>query len=290
MVHEFDAKKTEEFFNRRSDCFESFNSLKRPRDIIFLEKILPKIKEKNPNKIKAIEFGCGSGDLVLNLINMGIDCYGIEKHDELYEIAKKKLSDKGHENRIIKGGVEKLIDFEENSIDLVILMGVFQYLSPEDYEEILKNINKILKKRGDLIGSFQNAFFDLFTFNKYTLDFYKENLIKQIGIDKGVGKEIFKDLRNLITNPDEPDYSPNIARDNIYIRTTNPMTIGEEFYKKGYKLIKKYFYEFHFVPRLIEKKYENVLMSLAKDFEVKRATEWFGYFMANAFVVHFTKN
>ena len=108
MVHEFDAKKTEEFFNRRSDCFESFNSLKRPRDIIFLEKILPKIKEKNPNKIKAIEFGCGSGDLVLNLINMGIDCYGIEKHDELYEIAKKKLSDKGHENRIIKGGVEKL--------------------------------------------------------------------------------------------------------------------------------------------------------------------------------------
>ena len=289
MVHEFDAKKTEEFFNRRSDCFESVNTLKRPRDILFLEKILPKIKEKNPNKIKAIEFGCGSGDLVLNLINMGIDCYGIEKHDELYEIAKKKLSDKGHENRIIKGGVEKLIDFEENSIDLVILMGVFQYLSPEDYEEILKNINKILKKRGDLIGSFQNAFFDLFTFNKYTLGFYKEKFFKPLGIDKLTGEELYEDLKKLITNPDKPDYSSNVARDNIFVRLTNPITIDKELKEEGFRLLEKYFYDFHFVPRLIEKKYENILMSLAKDIEVNRATEWFGYFMANAFLTHCVK-
>lgn len=287
MTHIFNAKEREKYFDNYANLFANVTCT---RDDIILDLLIPICKKNLGNNLKMIDFGCGGGNLLISLNNMGFYAYGIEKSERLYNIARERILKAGYkEEQIIKGGIEALHNFEPESIDVVMVIGVFQYLSPEEYEELLNNIHYVLKKGGYLICSFQNALFDLFTFNKYTLDFYKEKFIRPLGVDKLLGEGVYEDLKNLITNPDKPDYSPAIARDNIYVRTTNPLTIEKELKEKKFKLIEKYFYEFHLVPRLIEKKYEASLIPLIKEFEVKISTEWFGHFMANAFVAHCVK-
>ena len=136
-----------------------------------------------------------------------------------------------------------------------------------------------------MVCTFQNAFFDLFTFNKYTVDFFEEKLFKPLKLDTLMGRAIVEDLKSLITHPNKPDYSSSIARDNIYVHTTNPLTIGEELANHKFKLLQKYFYSFFPLPRLIEGNYKGQLEKFKKQFEVKRSKEWYGHLMANAFLV-----
>ena len=108
-------------------------------------------------------------------------------------------------------------------------------------------------------------------------------------MDKLSGQEIVKDLKSLITHPDKPDYSTSTARDNIYVETTNPLTIGEELANYKFRLLQKYFYSFFPLPRLIENKYKGQLEKFKKRLEVAKSKEWYGHFMANAFVVDCVK-
>jgi 2-polyprenyl-3-methyl-5-hydroxy-6-metoxy-1,4-benzoquinol methylase len=287
MTQQFDAKKTQEYFDRQA---VDFSEARVPRDEIFIDLILPEYKKEN-KEIAVLDFGCGGGKLLLDMLELGIKAQGIEKHNNICRLAKQRLREAGFdENKIIQGSMEELSQMPSASFDFIVLMGVFQYLSAEDYGRLLKIIHQLLKPGGHLVASFQNALFDIFTFNKYTVDFFKENFFRPLGLNELLGDELINDLKGLMAYPEKPDYSLAIARDNIYVRTTNPLTIADELKKYKFKLAEKYFYSFFLLPRLIEGKYKDKLKTMQEEFEVKRSREWYGYFMANAFVADCVKN
>lgn len=287
MVNKYSAEKTKKYFDSLAGGYFSAYA---PRDEIFLKLILPEYKEKNKGKITALDFGCGGGALLLKMLERGIKAKGIEKHDELCRLAQKRLQEHGFDKAdVIKGSIKELDSLPKNSFDFVVLMGVFQYLPPEQRSQLYKKIHRLLKPKGHMVATFQNAFFDMFTFNKYTVDFFEEKFFKPLGLDKSLGQEIVKDLKGLITHSDKPDYSASTARDNIYVETTNPLTIADELANYKFNLLQKYFYSFFPLPRLIENKYKGQLEKFKKQLEVAKSKEWYGHFMANAFVADCVK-
>src|SRR3989344_4870427 len=283
MVHKYSAKKTKNYFDNLAGGYFSAHAF---RDEIFLELILPKFKEKNKGKITALDFGCGGGALLLEMLKQGIKAKGMEKHRELWQLAQQRLGEAGfNKENVIKGSIKELDNLPKNSFDFVILMGVLQYLSPQQRGQLYVKIHRLLKPNGHMVATFQNAFFDVFTFNRYTVDFFEEHIFKPLKLHTLMGPGIVKDLKGLITNPDKPDYSAKIARDNIYVKTTNPLTIGDELAEYKFMLLEKYFYTFFPLPRLIENNYKGKFEKFKKQFEVKRSNEWYGHFMANAFLV-----
>lgn len=286
MTHNYNAQKTKKYFE---DLAQGYFSAHAFRDEIFLKLILPKYLKKN-KKITALDFGCGGGALLLKMLKLGIKAKGIEKHDQLFALAQKRIEEADFsKDIIIQGTIKELDNLPKNSFDFIILMGVLQYLPPEKRNQLYRKIHRLLKPKGHMIATFQNAFFDLFTFNRYSIDFFQEKLFKPLKLEKSLGRGIIRDLKSLITYPDKPDYSTKIARDNIYVETTNPLTIGEELSKHNLKLLQKYFYTFFPLPRLIESKYKNKLEKIKKQLEVKKSKEWYGHFMANAFLVDCVK-
>lgn len=287
MTHTYSAQKTKKYFETLAqDYFRAW----APRDEIFLQLILPKYRKEHTGKIMALDFGCGGGALLLKMLKRKIDAKGVEKHTELCQLAQGRLEQAGFKKeRIIKGSIRELDNFPKGSFDFVILMGVFQYLSPELRKKLYSKIHRLLKPKGHMVATYQNAFFDLFTFNKYTFDFFDQKIFKPLALDKSFGKSIVQDLKSLIKYPNKPDYSKKIARDNIYVETTNPLTIGDELSKHKFKLLQKYFYSFFPLPRLIEAKYKDKVEAFKKQFEVKRSRDWQGHLMANAFVVDCVK-
>ena len=121
--------------------------------------------------------------------------------------AEAELAAAGNADRIVQGGVDEFAALPSESFDIVIMMGVLQYLSDNDYREVIEAVSRVLKPNGCFAATFQNAFFDLFTFNKYTIDFFLHQLVGPL-VEPSQQKVIEKSLSELIVNPEATIFRP----------------------------------------------------------------------------------
>lgn len=110
-------------------------------------------KEFQNRKINIIDYGCGNGDLINYIGAQHISQYvGYEISDECLRVAKKNFTNhtfsfkKIYQNKLPKLGKAK-------SADLVILIGVIQYMKNTEIDLILKEVQRVLKKNGILLIS-----------------------------------------------------------------------------------------------------------------------------------------
>ena len=201
------------------------SKLKTPyhlRRLEVINSLMPEVKDQN-----IIDFGCGEGTMVTNLIHAGAKkVYALDPNEYLLKVCKEKNS----LSNCIIGGVEKLKDFENNSIDLIIAANVIGYLTDQEEKLFYEEAQRIVKKDGNIVLSFSNELFDLFTFNKYTVDFYK--------------RYFDTDISGLITNSNKPN------RNAVNIRE-NPINYPHKV--KGYSFTaeKIEYINFHKQPPLI---------------------------------------
>jgi SAM-dependent methyltransferase len=284
---EFDAAQTAKFFNnvyRQVDLERGKQSSSRlhPRDQILLTNILPNY----PTDTRILDYGCGQARLLATLLERGFDAVGMEKHEGMRAIARAETARWSVDReRISAGGIEGLAPIADRTYDFIIAMGVFQYLQKTEYDKTLNEFSRLLKPRGVLVATFQNALFDLFTFNKYTIDFMMQRFVLPYAPAQ-TAKNIKTDLDALIANHDKPTYAATRARDNIFVHLTNPLTIAKHLREAGFQVIEKYFYEYFGLPPLLATKYDDFAKAIAAKFEIDNATAWEGHFMANAFLIH----
>jgi 2-polyprenyl-3-methyl-5-hydroxy-6-metoxy-1,4-benzoquinol methylase len=285
-VINFDADKTAVFFNeiyRQVDIERGLNNDTRlhPRDKIFLDQIL---KSAEPAMCSILDFGCGQGRLLSTLLERGYDAEGMEKHDEMRAIANIQTQKWAAGcPRVAAGDVRSLRNLPAGHYDYFVAMGVFQYMAKEEYDNTLVEIARLLKPNGTLIATYQNALFDLYTFNKYTIDFMIQKILGP-HIAESEEKKIKEGLEQLLVNPEKPIYSATRARDNIFVHLTNPLTIDDHLRRAGFQVKQKFFYEYFGLPPLLSEKHKALAASIRSQFEVVNATAWQGHFMANAFL------
>lgn len=293
-MRDFDRAATNNFFNtafsteQEARVTSGVVSRLHARDRILIERILPTGKKEAR---KVLDFGCGQGRLLSWLLENGYDATGIEPNAGMLRVAKKEIEKFGT-GRLIHGSFDVLASMKEGTYDTVVIMGVLQYLPDDEYARLLNEAKRVLKRQGLLVCTFQNALFDLFTFNKYTVDFLVNELLfpaKSTVASVEKKSEIARDIEGLIANPDKPAYASARARDNVFVRLTNPLLIEQQLSGFGLRVIKKYFYEYFGLPPLISPKHQELAKVLGAKFEVDNAEAWQGTFMANAFLIEATK-
>jgi 2-polyprenyl-3-methyl-5-hydroxy-6-metoxy-1,4-benzoquinol methylase len=286
-VIKFNAGETAVFFNRiyrQVDIERGLNSETRlhPRDRIFLDRILPSTE---PAACRILDFGCGQGRLLSTLLERGYDAHGMEKHEEMRAIANAQTQKWATDReRVAAGDVRSLKDLPAQHYDYFVAMGVFQYMAKEEYHETLAAIARLLKPNGTLIATYQNALFDLYTFNKYTVDFMMEKILGP-RISEADATDVKRGLEQLLANPEKPLHSATRARDNIFVHLTKPLTIEGHLRRAGFHVQEKFFYEYFGLPPLITEKFGALAATVRSQFEVTNAEAWQGHFMANAFLV-----
>lgn len=113
------------------------------RDIVKIYKL----KKKH----KVLDIGCGKGFLVKDLVDLGIDAYGLDISD--YGI---KNSPNDIIGRLHKGTAEKLI-FKDNSFDFVFSLNTIHNLSKSKCLTALKEIERVSKGKSFVqVDSYKN--------------------------------------------------------------------------------------------------------------------------------------
>lgn len=181
---------------------------------------------------KIFDFGCGDAIMFPPFIEKEVQIIGCDIAPEMVEIANKKLKKYKPENDLVLlGGVELLKNYEDETFDAILSFNVLAYLSDCEEADFYKQANRLLKKGGFLIVSHSNELFDMFTFNRYTVEFFRKNFEC--------------DIKTLILNPKLPQSQP------LYNVRENPLSYKYKLLKYGFKEIKQRFSNKHIKPPIL---------------------------------------
>jgi len=115
-------------------------------------KIISKLIENNVNQESVvIDIGCGSGVYIKYAAQFNPkEIIGIDYSDQMLETARTELAEirKDRDIKLVRGKAEKL-DLKDNSGDLILAIGLFDYLKKP--ELALAEISRVLKKDGRAI-------------------------------------------------------------------------------------------------------------------------------------------
>lgn len=109
--------------------------------------LAPSVKKK-----KALDAGCGRGELVYALAQAGSTVIGIDFSDSAVKLSRQTCADfiKRQRATIAKMDATDL-KFPDNSFDLVFAGDLVEHLSDTDLKKFIKESHRILKSNGQLI-------------------------------------------------------------------------------------------------------------------------------------------
>lgn len=251
---------------------------------------LDMLKGCRPGKI--LDAGCGGGKVLLEFLAKGWDGYGVDASPNMVALAKQNLQGASHEvKRIYQSSVTDLSMFADESFDVVISLGVMEYLPPAEEKKAFAETRRVLKRDGIFLVENINNLFDLGTFNRFTIRFYQEHFFSKFSKDEQQVADLTRKLESLVTYPAKPDKKGGFSttRDQVFTKAEIPLTYGKKV--RGYGFVEKEqaFYRFHAAPPLFFES-QPALEKVALDFELQYSRDWIGNFLASGFISYLTKD
>ncbi len=250
--------------------------------------IVKNILKKNNSKT-LIDIGCGPASMLRLLDSKKLNFFGFDLTPKMVEEAKKIL--KKNQKKIWVGDALKKSDYFKGlkSYDASICFGVFPHLKENDEIKVFKNIFSVLNSGGLALVEARNSLFSIFTQNRYTSRFYKEEIFNnnsKIKDEKNEIKKIFKSIDEKLYM-DEPKIRKGkkntLGYDEILSKANNPFTLKEKMIQAGFSRVEPMFYHYHAFPPVYRKYVPKTYIK--RSLELENPHDWRGYFMASAFIL-----
>ena len=182
-----------------------------------------------------LDFGCGDGIFAETLSAEGASVVGVDIDPQMIAAARQRFADRSLSVSFDVGGVEAFARLADGSTDVVFALNVVAYLTPDEDDLFYRECFRILRPGGHLIVTHSNELFDMFTLNRYTVDFFRRNF--------GTA-DATVDVTGLLTRPDVPD------RKTFSIRE-NPLSYGHKLARSGFREEAQEFASLHPLPPLL---------------------------------------
>lgn len=252
-------------------------------------------------KAKALlDAGCGPASFLRELSKTKMELYGFDLTLEMINEGKRVFTKLGlPPEHLWEGSVLNRRDYrvpgekKQRLFDAAVCVGVFPHIRAEDDVTVIRNLRGAVKRGGLVAIEARNQFFALFSMNRYTHEFFTEELIRSGDLlRKGRGEK--KALQGVLAGlarhwragvppirrgkKNEPGY------DEVLSRAHNPLVLRQQLEQNGFKNVRMLFYHYHCLPPMYGVKVPRLFRreSLAME---KNPEDWRGHFMASAFIV-----
>ncbi len=184
---------------------------------------------------KAIDFGCGEGVFMEELAKRKATVWGCDICDQLIQQANQRIGSLGDVAQVERGGVEALVDLEPSSFDYLFALNVLAYMTDEEEKTFYEQAQRVLRPGGVMIVTHSNELFDLYTLNKYTVEFHRTHFTLS---------DEAHSIESLLSHPDKP------TRSSFNIRE-NPLRYKFKLAKYGFEETRQDFANLHPCPPLL---------------------------------------
>lgn len=170
-------KTSTEYWRKHSDSYGGSlsNDYHRHR-LTVIEALIP--RELLVPGRRVFDFGCGDAVHFPMFLEAGAEIAGLDISEEMIGLGRMRLRTIGYaENLIRVATVEALKELETQSLDGLLSFNVLAYLTNDEERLFYEQASRAVKPGGYLIVTHSNELFDMFSLNRYTAEFFMNNLI-----------------------------------------------------------------------------------------------------------------
>lgn len=250
-----------------------------------------------------LDAGCGPASM-LRVLPADLDRYGFDVTPEMVEEARRVLADQGVAgDHVWEGSVVDPADFRTPpgvaGFDAAICIGVLPHVPASADDVVLTNLRDAVRPGGLVVVEARNQLFSLFTLNRYTHEFFLDDLIpvgrlRAAAADDAataaaleralaeLGAMFRTDLPPVRTGKEEePGY------DEVLSRTHNPLVLRDHLQAVGLRDVRVLFYHWHALPPLAGGRVPELHRRVS--LEMEHPGDWRGLVMASAFLLAGTR-
>lgn len=235
-----------------------------------------------------LDAGCGPASMLRELAGGSMDVYGFDLTPEMVAEAQRVLASLGIPgDRAWAGSVLDPASFTapdgRRVFDAAICIGVLPHIEAASEGAMLENLRAAVRPGGLVVLEARNQLFSLFTLNRYTHEFFLQELI---GARAKQSSEALAALRAMFRTDlpprrrgtaDEPGY------DEVLARGHNPLLLPRQLERAGFRDVRVLFYHYHCLPPMLAELVPDLFA--AESLAMEDPGDWRGHFMASAFLV-----
>jgi SAM-dependent methyltransferase len=240
-----------------------------------------------------IDAGCGPASMLRTFSGLGMELFGFDLTPEMVREAKRVMSDLGTSPvHIWQGSVLDPAAYRVNAsapYDAAICIGVLPHVREQDDMVVLSRLRDAVRPGGLVLLEARNQLFSLFTLNRYSRDFFLNELIGQASF-ADVDMAGFSAATAELNRSFRVDLPPvrrgaqgEPGYDEVLSRTHNPLVLKQQMADAGYRDIELLFYHYHALPPMLERHLPEQFR--AKSLAMENPRDWRGHFMASAFIL-----
>ena len=189
---------TKSYFNERSEAwaesvYNPNNRFNRFPTSLVRDGIITGLLKQNENTNSVIDFGCGSGEMMCNLLGERYDVAGFDIAEGMVSLARDKISKTEKSNSTNRVWIDDVETYRTSrKYDAAIATGIIEYM--EEDLPLLASMSEAVKLGGRVFVACRNKLFNVTTANDYTLELLNNGtLCEKIGEISEVG--LFSDVQ-----------------------------------------------------------------------------------------------
>lgn len=249
-----------------------------------------------------LDAGCGPASFLRGLAGSGMELYGFDLTPEMVSEGKRVFAGLGLDSaRLWEGSVLDAGAYTPPvasasvaaGFDGVVCSGVLPHIAPEADAVVLENLCRAVRPGGLVAVEARNALFALFTLNRYSMDFFRESLIRVDALEQKLLPSQRAQLREALQElehrfkmdlpPVRTGDAANPGYDEVLSRTHNPFELAALCRRTGLHDVRVLFYHYHCLPPMLAQFLGEPF--LAESIAMEDPEDWRGHFMASAFIV-----
>jgi SAM-dependent methyltransferase len=247
-----------------------------------------------------LDAGCGPASFLRHLSQDNIELFGFDLTTEMVDEGRRVFGELGLDpRRVWQGSVldgdayrgPGGRDFPAH-FDAAVCVGVMPHIAPEHDAPVFANLSNALRPGGIAVVEARNQLFSLFTLNRPSYEFMRNELVRADDLlsRSGEARPKLEAALQAMQGQFRMDLPP-IRRgkagepgyDEVVSRTHNPLTVRHQFVAAGFRDVRVLFYHFHAAPPLLSAAFPELF--LQESLAMEDPEDWRGHFMASAFLL-----
>lgn len=247
-----------------------------------------------------LDAGCGPASMLRELFELDLELHGFDLTPEMIEVAKRTYRENGLDDaKVWLGNALEADDHRraelspEDGYDAALSFGVTPHIPAAADETLIANLRDSVRPGGLVLAEARNGLFSLFTMNRYSHEFFMNELIDtaalrgQAGSETAALDDALGELEGMFRTDIPPirkgkDGEPGY--DEVVSRTHNPIVLKSQFEAAGLVDVRVLFYHFHSLPPMFGGKAPDLFIKSSVAME-SDPEDWRGHFMASAFII-----
>jgi len=276
-------------YSEQYDESRILTSEEYPANYFRLERIKERVQALGLTSI--YELGIGDGSPLAAMAELGLKVGGSDLTEGMLNVARAQFEAKGFDPSVITWG-----DIQERSTlegaiatgpyDGVMALGVLPHV--RDEAAVVDNMSAFIGSGGTLFLQFRNSMMSLWSFNRLTMEFIEDDLLK--GQPEEVKEVVRQGLESHLAmdKPPKREWEVNgPAYDEILSKFHNPFELKELVESKGFKDVRFHWYNYHVTPPMMAKDLGQTFRTAGMAMEP--STDWRGMFLCSSGVIEATK-